>query len=205
VDDVDEFGLPLWPAAERNKQPILEKLQELLDGRGGDLLEISAATGQHAHHFAPHFPSFSYYPTDYDEQHLETLHARHKLSDCGTLKAPARLDVTDEVWPLSSADVIYNANMIHIAPPAASEGLLRGAARLLSPGGLLITYGPYRLEGKHTSPSNERFDASLKSRNETWGVRDLTELSLIAKASALIPREPIPMPANNFLVVWDRL
>lgn len=202
---MDENGLPVWPAPERNKQPILDVLLELLSGRSGTLLEIAAATGQHAHHFAPQLPAFVYQPSDYDEDHLATLRARHQHSTCSTMRAPVALDVTWDKWPLESADVIYNANMVHIAPPAVSEGLFRGAGRLLSPGGLLITYGPYRVAGEHTSESNARFDESLKSRDASWGVRDLEELRGLARANGLVSRDPLEMPANNLLVVWDKL
>ena len=204
MDDRDEYGLPLWPAAERNKQPILERLLTIVPQVGGIWLEIAAATGQHAVHLAPHFPAYSYIPTDFDEKHLATLIKRQLVSAIENLKPPVRLDVTEESWPLEKADVIYNANMVHIAPFFVTEGLFRGAARLLDPGKILITYGPYKFDGVHTSESNERFDASLRERNSAWGVRDLAELGAVAEAVGFTCREPLPMPANNFLLVWDR-
>lgn len=204
ADDYDAHGLPLWPAAERNKQPILDRLLEIVPQTGKVWLEVAAATGQHALHIAPHFPGYAYVPTDYDEKHLATLIKRRLVAGLGNLKPPLRLDVTEEVWPVSRADVIYNANMMHIAPFAVAQGLFRGAGRLLERGGLLLTYGPYKFDGAHTSESNERFDASLRERDPSWGVRDVAELRLLAEAAGFTCREPIPMPANNFLLVWDK-
>lgn len=204
MDDRDEHGLPLWPAAERNKQPILEQLLEIVPKSGGVWLEIAAATGQHAVHFAPHLPAYSYVPTDFDEKHLATLIKRQLVAEIPNLAPPLCLDVTDEHWPLARADVIYCANMVHIAPFQVAEGLFRGAARLLEAGKLLITYGPYKFGGVHTSESNERFDASLRERNPAFGVRDLVELRAVAEPLGFRCREPLPMPANNFLLVWDR-
>lgn len=204
MDDRDEHGLLLWPAAERNKQPILERLLTIVPQTGGTWLEIAAATGQHAVHFAPHFPAYSYVPTDCDEKHLATLIKRQLVSQISNLKPPVRLDVTEETWPLTSADVIYNANMVHIAPFAVAEGLFRGAARLLGAGKLLLTYGPYKFDGVYTSESNERFDASLRERNPAFGVRDVSELRALGEGVGFTCREPLPMPANNFLLVWDK-
>lgn len=204
MDDRDEHGLLLWPAAERNKQPILERLLEVVPQGGGLWLEIAAATGQHALHFAPHFPAYRYVPTDFDEKHLATLIKRQLIAEIENLAPPLRLDVTDERWPVSQADIIYCANMVHIAPFSVTEGLFRGSSRLLDSGKLLITYGPYKFDGVHTSESNERFDASLRERNPDFGVRDLSELRAVAEPLGFSCREPLPMPANNFLLVWDR-
>jgi len=204
ADDVDEHGLPVWPAAERNEQPILDQLVPVTRGRSGVFLEISAATGQHAAHFAPALPAFRYQPSDVDPEHLATLARRVESMEMGNLLPPIRIDVTDDLWPISHAHVIYNANMIHIAPWEATLGLMKGAGRLLPTGGLLVTYGPYRIDGRHTSESNERFDASLRGRDPRWGVRDLSEVARVAEPHGLVPRAPISMPANNLLIVWDR-
>ena len=49
--------------------------------------------------------------------------------------------------------------MIHISPWAASEGLMAGAGRTLRAGGMFYLYGPYKIDGHHTAPSNQEFDA----------------------------------------------
>ena len=43
--------------------------------------------------------------------------------------------------------------------------LFAGAAKVLGPEGVLVTYGPYSIDGDFLAPSNLDFDASLKSRN----------------------------------------
>ncbi|MHC8508228.1 MAG: DUF938 domain-containing protein [Rhodospirillales bacterium] len=94
--------------------------------------------------------------------------------------------------------------MIHIAPWAAAEGLMRGAGRILAAGGLLFLYGPFREGGRHTAPSNAAFDESLRAQNPAWGVRDLDEVTALAAASGLALEERIPMPANNLTVIFRR-
>lgn len=204
MDQTDDSPLPVWPAAERNKQPILEALQSIIPQGHGSILEISAATGQHALHFAPHFPGYDYYVSDYDQEHLKTLKRRVAASRIGNLMGPLLLDTTAALWPLAQIDVIYNANMMHIAPFAATVGLFRGAGRTLRAGGYLLTYGPYKVDGQHTSESNESFDASLKQRDPLWGVRDLTDLKLLADEHGLSLMQQRFMPANNLLLVWQK-
>ncbi len=205
MDSTDSYGLTVWPAPERNKQPILEQLKTLIPSHAKRLLEISSATGQHAEHFAREMPQLEIQTSDFDAEHLVTLEARACACGLTNLLIPVHLDVTTEVWPVSDIDVIYNANMVHIAPIEAARGLFRGAGRILEPGAMMITYGPYRLNGEHTSESNAQFDASLRARDARFGVRDLAELATFGQAAGLVHRAPITMPANNLLVVWDKI
>jgi SAM-dependent methyltransferase len=204
MDAQDEFGLPVWPAAERNKQPILEQLEQLIFDGHGTILEVAAGTGQHALHFAPRFPGYDYYVSDCDPDHLATLRLRLRASQVKNLMGPLFLDTTQSTWPLEKAQVIYCANMAHIAPFEATVGLLRGAAHILSAEGLLLIYGPFKVDGRHISESNEAFDTSLRERDRAWGVRDVNELSEAARIFGLRLAERRPLPANNCLLVFTR-
>ncbi len=115
------------------------------------------------------------------------------------------LDATSEHWPIAAADAVLAINMVHISPWAATEGLVRGAAKMLPAGGLLYLYGPYRIGGRHTAPSNEAFDADLRRRNPEWGVRDVEAVVELARARGF--NDPIieQMPANNLSLVLRRL
>ena len=46
--------------------------------------------------------------------------------------------------PIARADVVVCINMVHIAAWSSTVGLVRAAARVLPPDGLLFLYGPYR-------------------------------------------------------------
>jgi SAM-dependent methyltransferase len=202
ADPTDEHGLPLWPAAERNKAPIAEVLERELPEHGV-LLEIASGTGQHAAHFSSVLPGWTIQPSDADAENLATLRRRVELSANPRLLAPLELDVTREP-PSLAVTAIYCANMVHIAPWSASLGLFALAERLLAPGGLLVTYGPYSVHGAHTAESNARFDASLRERNPEWGVRDIDALENIARARGMALVRTHAMPANNLLLVWQR-
>jgi hypothetical protein len=94
--------------------------------------------------------------------------------------------------------------MIHIAPWSACAGLIGGAARVLPPGGILYLYGPYKIDGRHTAPSNETFDADLRARNPRWGIRDLADVAALAQRHGFGVAETVAMPANNLSVIFRR-
>jgi hypothetical protein len=121
--------------------------------------------------------------------------------------APSAIDVRDPVWRVEADapfDALVAINMIHISPWAATLGLMAGAGRLLRSGGVLYAYGPFMRGGRHTAPSNEAFDASLKARDPSWGVRDVAEIERAASAQGLALREIVEMPANNLSLVFVR-
>jgi len=206
ADLTDAHGLPLWPAAERNKQPIAEMLGAVLP-KDGLLLEIASGTGQHALHFVEALPGWTIQPSDCDAGNLETLRRRVELAAHPRLLAPLELDVTAEppaIEPMVGPTAIYCANMVHIAPWAACRGLFAVGARLLREGGLLVTYGPYSVRGKHTAESNDSFDRSLRDRNPDWGVRDLSAVETLAREQGFVLAATHAMPANNLLLEWRR-
>lgn len=200
--------LPFSLAADRNKQPVLDALRIILGARG-NALEIASGTGQHAAWFAASLTHWVWQPTDADAGMLPALADRVAQSGLPNLLPPLLLDVTASQWPSPGQtfvqprfEAIYCANMLHIAPPAAGAGLMAGAARHLVSDGLLITYGPYFEDDTPAAPGNMAFDASLRSRNPSWGIRRLVEVTAEARSSGLELRERHGMPANNLLLVF---
>ena len=117
--------------------------------------------------------------------------------------APLALDVHTEPWPVPGpVDAIVCINMIHIAAEAATAALIGGAGRWLAATGVLVLYGPFKQNGRHTAPSNAAFDASLRAENPAWGIRDLDEVTRLAAAAGFARSAVVPMPANNLSVVF---
>jgi cyclopropane fatty-acyl-phospholipid synthase-like methyltransferase len=191
------------PATQRNREPILAVARKHFP-KAGTVLEVGAGSGEHAVFLAGHFGGLRWHPTDPDADARASIDAWREHTHAENVAAAAELDVCSDTWPLERADVIVNVNMIHIAPWRACVGLMRGAGRCLSAGGLLMMYGPYMIDGAHTAPSNEAFDQSLRSRNPDWGVRDLREVVAEAEGNGLQLTERIAMPANNFTLVFRR-
>lgn len=191
------------PSAARNRGPILDVLKRVLPQKGL-ILEIASGTGEHAMHFARHLPGLTWQPSDPDADARASIAAWIEAEPLANVLPPLPLDVTSPAWPVEHADAMVCLNMIHIAPWTAAEALLRGAARLLSGGGVLYLYGPYKKDGRHTAPSNAAFDDDLRRRNPAWGVRDLADVENVAIAHGLRLRETVAMPANNLSVVFAR-
>jgi hypothetical protein len=122
----------------------------------------------------------------------------------GNVREPLALDVSRAPWPIDSVAAIVCINMIHIAPWTATSALFSGAAEHLHGGAPLVLYGPYRMHGGHTAPSNAAFDESLRARNAVWGVRDLESVTELAEEHGFVLEETVSMPANNFVVVYRR-
>jgi hypothetical protein len=190
------------PAAERNRQPILEQLQRLLPARGR-ALEIASGSGQHVAHLAAGLPGWTWQPSDRHAEGFASI--ADWCAGLANVAAPCVLDVTAPVWPVGEVDAIYCANMLHASPWATCAGLMNGARRHLAADGLLITYGPYRVGGAHTADSNAAFDADLRARDPAWGVRDLEAVEQAAQAAGLRLQERMAMPSNNQLLVFTRV
>jgi Protein of unknown function (DUF938) len=173
-------------AVARNREPILAVLKRILPAEG-IVLEIASGTGEHAVHFAAGLPHLTWQPTDRDPGARQSVE-EHRASA--------------QSWPVVRADAVVAINMIHIAPWTAAEGLMAGAGRTLASGGVLYLYGPFKEDGRHTAPSNADFDASLRARDPAWGVRNLADVSDLARAHGLDLVERISMPANNLSLVF---
>jgi len=187
----------------RNRDPILDVLRRVLPAHGL-ILEIASGSGEHGAYFAKALPALNWQPSDPEALALASIASHRAAAGAANLLAPLRLDVTSARWPVERADAIVCNNMIHIAPWQVSEGLMAGAQRALPAGGILYLYGPYKIGGRHTAPSNEEFDLSLRARNPEWGIRDLADVTDLAARHGLALAETIQMPANNQSVIFRR-
>ena len=195
------------PAAERNRQPILDELLRVLPTQGL-ALEIASGSGQHVVCFAGKMPGWTWLPSDAREASLVSINALAAEASVTNLLPAILLDALAPDWPLPQAmqrlDAMLCVNMLHASPWATCSGLMQGAARHLAPQGRLLTYGPYRVSGLATAASNLAFDADLRARNPAWGLRQLDEVEQVARQAGLLLIETINMPANNLMLVFGR-
>uniref|UniRef100_A0A182R0W2 Methyltransferase type 12 domain-containing protein n=1 Tax=Anopheles farauti TaxID=69004 RepID=A0A182R0W2_9DIPT len=207
------------PAGERNKDPILGVLQRFFAKTQPNLqlLEISSGVGLHAAYFAQEFPNIAFQTSEYDASLFGSIEAYRREAKVQNVLAPIHIDISQPCseWNneaninLSTSaerfDYMLNINMLHISPFACAEGLFRNAGQLLKPGGLLITYGPYAVNGTLTPESNVRFNESLQQRDPEWGIRDTSVLQKLATLNGITLEEMIDLPANNKCLVWKKL
>jgi cyclopropane fatty-acyl-phospholipid synthase-like methyltransferase len=191
------------PAAERNKEAILEVLSEVL-APGGLVLEVASGSGQHAVFFTRALSNVTWQPSDADEGALASIRAYCAEAALSNLRPPIRLDASAPSWPIERADAMVSINMIHIAPWEACLGLFQGGARILQPEAPLVLYGPFAIDGDFIAPSNVEFDRRLRNENAAWGVRELRDVERAADERGFRLDRVVARPANNQVVVLRR-
>ncbi|XP_072942939.1 methyltransferase-like 26 [Epargyreus clarus] len=205
----------IYPAATRNKDPILQVLKRFVfcdsdnvDDESPLFLEVASGSGQHLAHFAPHFPGVKFQPSEADNSLFGSLSIYAKSCPTKNILQPILLDIRNKLscygFEENSVDYMYNANMIHISPYDCTIGLFENAGIYLKSEALMITYGPYSKDGVITPESNIQFDASLRSRNPLWGIRDINDLVKLAEDNNLSLVDTIEMPANNKTLIWKK-
>jgi SAM-dependent methyltransferase len=200
------------PAFHRNHRPIWTVLQRYLGGKSGDVIEAGSGTGQHVVEFARQSPEITWWPSDFNEQHLKSINAWRAHARLANIRPPLRIDLADPLWCPEMQDgsgpakllAVFCANVVHIAPWRVAEGLFAAAGRFLRADGRLILYGPFKRGGKHTALGNAVFDASLREGNAEWGVRDVEALEQLAERAGLVLAEAAEMPANNLILMFER-
>ena len=189
------------PSAARNRDPILHALRPHLPA-SGTVLEVASGTGEHVAYFAAALPALLWQPSDPASERRASIGSW--TAGLPNVLPPLALDAASAAWPVRQADAVLCINMIHIAPWAAAQGLVAGAARVLAPGGLLVLYGPFRRAGLNMEPGNAAFDADLRGRDPQWGLRVVEDVAALAAAAGFGPPAVEPMPANNLLLRFTR-
>lgn len=159
-------------------------------------------------HFAPHFPEITFQPSEYSEDTLGSIGVYAKECSTGNIKQPLLIDITEDLsnsaFQENSIDIMYCSNMIHVAPFECATGLFKNAGKYLKPQGLMITYGPYAVNGVISPDSNVNFNNSLKLQNPLWGIRCINVLESLGGKHGLLLRETFEMPANNKCLIWQK-
>ena len=195
-------------AWERNRDPILHAFKTFFPTTG-KALELASGSGSHVSYFASHFPGLWFQPSDRDVRVFEAIKANRARAGIETVADPVRIDLMEpDTWPEGKDqlfDVIFAINVFHLAPVAAIDGFAQIAARVLQPQGVAAVYGPFNVDGKYTSASNEAFDSQLRaSGNSGSGLKDVCDLAAAAGKHGLQLKKRLDMPANNFLIVFGR-
>jgi hypothetical protein len=183
---------PFSEASERNRAPILAILKRVFKDRK-HVLEIGSGTGQHAAYFSAELPHLVWQASDVAEN-LPGI--RKWVSE----PPPIELDV-DKEWPKLAVDAVFSANTCHIMSWPQVERMFEGIGRIKTVKTFGL-YGPFSYRGKHTSESNARFDAMLRARDPTSGLRNFEDIAALAGRAGLELQEDNAMPANNRLLVW---
>ena len=225
---------PFSQACENNKDPILAVLKRVFatykdnlhgsinvagagsagatggsaDNAGAvicpcEVLEIGSGTGQHAVYFAEHLPHITWQPTD-QEVNLPGISLWVEEAKLENIKTPVPLDINDDPWPFRDIEAVFTANTLHIMGWEDVEIFYERLGRYLRPGAGFLSYGPFNINGTYTSESNARFDCWLKTQDPKSAIRDMDALESLGKKADITLLEKVPMPANNFTLIWEK-
>lgn len=215
IDLVDRPAIDPYPlspyvawAGNRNRDPILSVFKELFP-KTGDVLELASGSGMHINYFAPHFPQLRFQPSDYDADVFESIKAKRGEAGNANVADPVRIDLTNpETWPDPKDrlyDVIFVINLFQVAPVSIIDGIAQVAARVLKDDGFLAIYGPFKVDAKYTTQSNEDFDKEiLAAKVPEWGLKDVRDLETAANAHGIILKQQLGLPANNFILLFGK-
>ena len=198
-----------FPATQRNKIYIGDVLSNI-PLQKGCVLEIGSGSGEHGVEFQKRFPEIIWQTSDPVLEHRKSIISWIDYEKLNTkMPRPLEIDVRKSPWPIplkliDDLEVIISINMIHIAPWECTESFFRESGKLLKYGKFLILYGPFKIEDKHTSKSNELFEKSLKIQNNDWGIRNLEEVNKEAIINGFKQKQLLQMPANNLMLIYKK-
>jgi len=183
------------------------------------IVEVAAGCGVHTSYFASQLVNnnnehkFVWYPTDPDVQCRDSIQCYIDDDNLASyVKSPQSLTLNQggaqeedvAAWCKPNCfDLVMCINMIHISSWDSTLGLMKLSGEILRRGGILYLYGPYKVCGTAV-PSNLQFDRNLRSRDSSWGVRNLEDVITVAEENGLELVETVEMPANNLSVLFCR-
>lgn len=193
------------PAAERNKDAIIETLHHFLP-QTGNVLELASGTGQHVVALAEAFPNLTWQPTDVAPSRLGSINAWASDAALENLKPAIALDATTPGWAGTYAgqDGVLLVNLLHLISTVEAKCIVQEAAQALNPGGCLMIYGPYLREGLATSEGDQSFHSRLQAHDPEVGYKDYADVLRWGQSQGLDPVETIEMPANNLFLIWQK-
>jgi len=201
---------PLSPyvawAGNRNRDPILEVFQQIFP-KTGNVLELASGSGNHINYFAPYFPQLHFHPSDYNRDVFETIKQKRAERGNTNVADPVKIDLTTpSTWPDPRErlyDVIFVINLFQVAPVGIADGIAQVASRVLTEDGFVAIYGPFKVDGRYTTESNQTFDNEiLAAKVPEWGLKDVRDLETTASKHGIALKRIIDMPANNFILVF---
>jgi SAM-dependent methyltransferase len=194
-------------AGERNRDPILQVFKTFFP-KAGDVLELASGSGAHINYFAQHFPGIRFQPSDCDVNVFEIIRSNSSRAGNTNVAEPLRIDLTEPgAWSNGARlyDVIFAINVLHLAPLSAADGFAEIAARTLKRGGIAAIYGPFKVDGGFTTPSNKAFDKSLRQAGIAgWGLKDVGDIEKAANNRGIVLKQRLDLPANNFMLVFQK-
>ena len=194
---------PFSQACENNKDPILAVLKRVFVSPC-EVLEIGSGTGQHAVYFAEYLPHLVWQPSD-QAMHLPGIDLWINETKLGNVNKPLVLNINQQPWPVSEIDAVFTANTLHIMSWENVQIFIQSLGETMQAGAKFCCYGPFNVGGTYTSESNAHFDIWLKEQDPLSAIRDLEAVVSLADAAGIKLLADVEMPANNKLLICEKI
>jgi cyclopropane fatty-acyl-phospholipid synthase-like methyltransferase len=191
-------------ACDRNQDPILTVLKEVMTTDNKRVLEIGTGSAQHAVYFAKNLKDIVWTTSDKVSEHanITAMLIRAKLSN---LRGPLAFEVGKDDFPRYNYDIVYTSNTFHIMSWKQCKNLIKILGNRLREGSQVVIYGPFNYNGEFTSESNKEFDLMLKQSDPQRGIRSFEDVNNSMTKNGFVLFKDYPMPANNRMLVFTRL
>jgi cyclopropane fatty-acyl-phospholipid synthase-like methyltransferase len=191
-------------ASDRNKDPILAVLKEVITEDNTRVLEIGSGSAQHAVYFAKNLKDIMWMTSDVVAEHtrIKQVLDEAKLPN---LRGPLAFEVGKDDFPKYNYDIVFTANTFHIMSWKQCKNLIKILGNRLREGSQVIIYGPFNYDGTFTSQSNAEFDQRLKQLDPQRGIRSFEDVNKNMTKNGFVLFKDYEMPANNRMLVFTRL
>ena len=183
-----------------------------------NILEVGSGKGMHINYFAKHFResnigNIKWQPTDRNEDAFHVINQNILIyNHMDIVKEPMVLDLNDSLHMYDTKrtkyDMVFAINVFHCISFECWQRFIRHSFYNLlnfdNPNRLILLYGPFNVDNKFTSQSNEEFDAFMRETggNKDYYLKDITAMNEYANEYSMELCESIPMPSNNFCFVF---
>ena len=193
---------PVSQPCLRNQEPIYQVLRSHFS-MPGSVLELACGTAQHAVYFAERLRHLDWQPSDLAFS-LEGAALWIDEASLENLKPVVMLNINDSDWGVGDFDYIYSANLVHFVGQKSVNAMFSGISKHLKNQGVLALYGPYNQNG-YTGEGNARLDEWLKAEvNPEAGIKELSDIIVLANKFGLQLDANHSMPANNHLLIFRK-
>lgn len=190
--------------SQRNKDPILKVLKEVITEDDKRILEIGSGSAEHAIYFALNLKNIIWTTSDVaaEQANLRSILEKVKIPN---LRGPLTFEIGQDHFPKYNYDIVFTANTFHIMSWKQCKNLMKILGNRLREGGQVIIYGPFNYNGQFTSESNAVFDQWLKQQNPERGIRSYEDINKNMAKNGFVLFKDYEMPANNRMLVFTRL